>query len=375
MDQEEKINWDKLLKHIEGQDGLHNVEELNQEELEMLLLAEEINMRLQEKDPKLRFSVQEGWEELKLKHEERARRTKRYRLYRVMGIAAVLLLVFAPAWWLFLRQNDAEYPAAGNQVSLTLGNGKTVELDPSHSDILKSEGAALNGSNLTYRPETKTGVEEEEISTNTLRVPKGKYTRLELGDGTMVWLNGGSKLVYPTPFAADKREVTLEGEAYFDVSHNAARPFVVHLEEMDVKVLGTAFSINTLGNVVKTALERGKVSLQAGSQSLFLLPGELGTYNPEQKSLTKAEADLRVYTAWKDLDVYFNNNTLEEITSRLEREYDLDFSFENEALKNLHFTIDMPRTADFTKILNNIKFSSNEVDFVIKGNSIQVKRR
>jgi transmembrane sensor len=375
MDQEEKINWDKLLKHIEGQNDPHNVEELNQEELEMLLLAEEINMRLQEKDPKLRFPVQEGWEELKLKHEERARRAKRYKLYKVMGIAAVLLLVFAPAWWLFLRQNDAIKPVAGNQIQLTLGNGKTVELDSSHSDILKSEGAALNGSNLTYKPETKTGVEEEEISTNTLRVPKGKYTRLELGDGTMVWLNGGSKLIYPTPFAADKREVTLDGEAYFDVSHNAARPFVVHLKEMNVKVLGTAFSINTIGNVVQTALERGKVSLQAGSQSLLLLPGELGTYNPERKSLTKAETDLRVYTAWKDLDVYFNNNTLEEIISRLEREYDLNFSFENEELKNLHFTIDMPRTADFTKILNNMKFSSNEVDFIIKGNNIQIKRR
>jgi transmembrane sensor len=115
--------------------------------------------------------------------------------------------------------------------------------------------------------------------------------------------------------------------------------------------------------------------LQAGSQSLLLLPGELGTYNPERKSLTKAETDLRVYTAWKDLDVYFNNNTLEEIISRLEREYDLNFSFENEELKNLHFTIDMPRTADFTKILNNMKFSSNEVDFIIKGNNIQIKRR
>jgi transmembrane sensor len=138
------------------------------------------------------------------------------------------LLVFAPAWWLFLRQNDAIKPVAGNQIQLTLGNGKTVELDSSHSDILKSEGAALNGSNLTYKPETKTGVEEEEISTNTLRVPKGKYTRLELGDGTMVWLNGGSKLIYPTPFAADKREVTLDVDVFFAESHNAAWPFVVH---------------------------------------------------------------------------------------------------------------------------------------------------
>jgi len=374
MYQEEKINWDKLLKHIEGQDDLQDAEELNQEELEMLLLAEEINMRLQEKDPKLRFPVQEGWEELKLKHEEKVRRTKRYKLYRVMAVAAVLLLVLAPAWW-FLSRNNAGTPLTGKEVQLTLGNGETVELDANHSDVLKSEGAVLNGTNLTYKPETKTGVEAEEISSNTLTVPRGKYTRLELGDGTMVWLNGGSKLIYPTPFASDKREVTLEGEAYFDVSHNAARPFVVHLKEMDVKVLGTAFGINTLGKVLQTALERGKVSLQAGSQSLLLLPGELGTYDLERKSLNKTEADLRLYTAWKDLDVYFTNNTLEEITSRLGREYDLDFRFENEELKNLHFTADMPRTADFNKILNYIKMSSNQIDFVVKGNKVLVKSR
>lgn len=375
MNQEEKINWDKLLKHIEGPNQIQNDEELNQEELEMLLLAEEINMGLQEKDPKLKFPVQEGWDELKLRYEEKTKRLKRVKLYRVLTVAAVLLLIFAPAWWLFLRQSDTLNPVSDNQIRLTLSNGKTVELDASHSDILKSEGAALNGSKLTYRPETKAIAEGEELNMNTLTVPKGKYTRLELSDGTMIWLNAGSKLIYPTSFAASKREVSLEGEAYFDVKHNVERPFVVQLGDVEVKVLGTAFSVNTLGTVVQTALERGKVSLQAGNQSLFLLPGELGVYNPQQKSLQKTEADMRIYTAWKDLDVYFNNSTLQEITSRLEREYDLDFSFENEALKNLHFTIDMPRTTDFTKILNNIRLSSNQVDFIVKGKSIQVRQR
>ncbi|WP_316818300.1 FecR family protein [Pedobacter nyackensis] len=375
MDQEEKLNWDKLLKHIENQEDIQNEEELNQQELEMLLLAEEINMSLQEIDPKLKFPVQEGWEELKLKYEEKTMRSKRYKLYRMLAIAAVLLLIIGQAAWLFLQQNEVTEAVAGNQIQLTLGNGKTIGLDASHSEILKSEGAVLNGSNLIYKPETNTTDPAKQISTNTLKVPFGKYTRLELGDGTVVWLNGGSKLGYPTPFAADKREVTLEGEAYFDVSHDVERPFVVQLKELNLKVLGTAFGINTLGNVVHTALERGKVVLQAGSESLYLLPGELGTYDAERKSLNKAKADLRLYTAWKDLDVYFNNNTLQEITARLEREYDLDFRFENEALKNLHFTIDMPRTADFTKILNNIKLSSNEVDFVVEGRNIRVKNR
>jgi transmembrane sensor len=375
MDQEEKINWDKLLKHIERQHDLSNDEELNQEELKMLLLAEEINMRLKEHDPKLRFPVQQGWEELRQRYEEKTTRIKRHKLYRVLAIAAVLLLLMAPAWWLFLYQSEAVRTSTSNQVQLTLANGKTVELDSSQSAVLQTEGAALNGTSLVYKKETQVPQVGEEVHLNVLSVPNGKYTRLELSDGTMIWLNAGSKLSYPTVFSAHKREVTLEGEAYFDVSHNADRPFVVHVKAVDVKVLGTAFSISTFGNLVQTALEQGRVNMQAGSQSVLLIPGEVGTYLQDSKALSKSEEDLRLYTAWKDMDVYFNNNSLGEITSRLQREYNVSFVFEQEELKNLHFTIDMPKHADLNKILNNIRASSNQVNFVTKGSVIQVKQR
>jgi transmembrane sensor len=379
MDQEEKLNWDKLLKHLEnGQTAPLNEEELNQEELEMLLLAEETNMRLKEKDPKLMFPVQLGWEELKRRYEEKIRlktsRVKRYTLYKVLAVAAVLVLVAGPAWWIFLRHNEGG-KATTNQIQLTLANGKTVELDSSQQGILKSEGAMLNGSSLIYAKETSPVEEGVELHYNTLSVPKGKYTRLQLSDGTVVWLNAGSELHFPNQFAANKREVSLEGEAYFDVRHNAARPFIVHLKAMDVNVLGTAFAINTLGNEIYTALERGSVNIQSGSQTLLLAPGDLGIFNQERNTLTKAQADLRVYTAWKDQDIYFDNNTLGEIASRLEREYNIDFVFEAEKLKQLHFTVDMGKTADVIKILNNIKLSSNEVDFLLKGNIVQVKQR
>jgi transmembrane sensor len=82
-----------------------------------------------------------------------------------------------------------------------------------------------------------------------------------------------------------------------------------------------------------------------------------------------------LYTAWKDLDIYFNDNTLEEITSRLAREYNVSFAFEQEELKKLHFTVDMPKHTDLNKILNNIRFSSGQVTFETNGNVIKVKQR
>lgn len=376
MDQQEKINWDKLLKHIEHQKDVDHDEELNQEELDMLLLSEKINMILKEQNPEVRFPVQEGWEDLKQRYEKKTVRTKQLKLYRMLAVAAVLLVLLIPAWWLFMRQNenDAAVAVAKNQIRLTLANGETVGLDSSNADILKTEGAALNGTSLVYKRETQLPEGGADLPVNILSVPNGKYTRLELGDGTKVWLNSGSTLSYPVPFAAGKREVTLEGEAYFDVTHNASRPFVVHVKAMDVQVLGTAFSINTFGSGVHTALEEGKVNLQAGSQSLILEPGEVGTYEAD-KGLGKSKADLRLYTAWKDLDIYFNNNTLEEITARLQREYNVNFVFEQPGLKDLHFTIDMPKHADMNKILSNIRFSSDQVDFVTSGNVIRVRQR
>ncbi|MDR6785392.1 transmembrane sensor [Pedobacter africanus] len=375
MEQEEKINWDKLLKHLEGKNDLHQDEELNQEELEVLLLAEEINMRIKEEDPRHKFPVQEGWEELKQRYQEKNAAVKQWKLSRILTAAAIFLLIQAPVWWLVLRQGDPSVAPVSDQVQLTLANGQTVELDPGKAELLKTEGAALNGTNLVYKPETALAAKGQELHTNVLFVPKGKYTRMEMSDGTTVWLNAGSSLSYPVPFAAGKREVTLEGEAYFEVKHNAARPFIVHLKAMDVKVLGTAFSVSTFGNQVNTALDHGKISLQAGNHSLILLPGELGVYHQESGSLTKSETDLRLYTAWKDQDVYFNDNTLDEITTRLAREYNVSFIFEQESLKKLHFTVDMPKQADLNKILNNIRFSSDQVDFVNNGNVIKVKQR
>lgn len=373
MEQQDNMNWDKLLRQMERGSERQHEEELNQEELEMLLLAEEINMRIKEEDPMLKFPVQEGWEELKERHREKTRQTRRLKLYRTLSIAAVILMLFAPAWW-FLRPTKTTATSGNDQVQLTMANGETVELDSSKSDILKTEGASIKGVTLVYKRETKLPEANAELHFNEVYVPKGKFTRLELGDGTSVWLNAGSKLSYTVPFAAHKREVSLDGEAYFDVSHNSERPFVIHHKALSIQVLGTAFSINTFGKVVNTALERGKVNLQAGSETLILLPGDLGVYDPKSNSLTKSEEDLRLYTAWKDQDVYFNNNTLEEITTRLAREYDVSFVFEEESLKNLHFTIDMPKHASLDKILNNIKFSSGQIEFATKGKEIKVKQ-
>lgn len=383
MDQEEKMNWEKLLKHLDShQDDGHADEELNQEELEMLLLAEETNMSLNRTDPEMKFPVQAGWEELEARYKEKNKKDNlkigHSKRNWFMAAAAVLACVIGSVWWLSMRPEDPvkDVSIAVTGVKLTLDNGKTVTLEEKEAPVLKSAGAVLNGGTLVYKKETVLAKEEGRVSMNTLEVPYGKQTKVELGDGTAIWVNAGSKLSYPSHFAASKREVILEGEAFFEVSHNAQRPFIVHVMGMNVQVLGTAFNINSFGPEVQTALVRGKVGLEAGNQSILLMPGELGSYARAGGALSKAEADLKLYTAWKEGEIYFDNSSLAEIAFRLEREYNLHFSFEDAALKNLHFMVDMPKTGnDIQKVLKNIRLSTNEVDFVVKGNVVEVKRR
>lgn len=379
------MNWEKLLRHLEGdKDGGQADEELNQEELEMLLLAEETNMSLNRTDPEMKFPVQAGWEELEARYKEKSRKENltigRGRRNWFMAAAAVLACVIGSVWWLSIRPEDPSKNASAPTIAgvkLTLENGKTVALDQKEAPVLKSAGAALNGGTLVYKKEKALPKENEgPVSMNILEVPYGKQTKVELGDGTAIWVNSGSKLTYPSHFSASKRELTLEGEAFFEVSHNAQRPFVVHVKGLNVQVLGTAFNINSFGPAVQTALVRGKVGLEAGNQSILLMPGELGSYTRAGGTLSKAEADLKLYTAWKDGEIYFDNSSLAEIAFRLEREYNLRFSFTDPALKNLHFMVDMPKTGDdIQQVLKNIKLSTNEVDFVVKGNMVEVKRR
>lgn len=386
MDKDNKFNWDKMLKHLDGinEDG-KAPGILNEEELEMLLLAEEMRIKLKGMDPEAQFPAEEGWKELQYAHEQSKRKRPLliswYRRHQWLSIAATMALVLTSLFWWYATHktekgisNPVAKQAPSNQIRLTLGNGKSINIEEQSG---KLEGAdelvALSGSAIVYQQE---GAAKEILSgNNTLEVPFGKQTKVVLSDGTQIWINAGSKLTYPSQFGTAKREVSLEGEAFFDVAQQVQRPFIVHTGKLSINVLGTEFNVNTFGSSFQTALVRGKVKLEAGTKSMVLLPGELGSYHDQSAGLSKKESNLREYTAWKDKEIYFDNGRLGDIASRLEREYDLSFSFESPELKNLHFTVDMPRPDEVQAVLNNIRLSTNQINFVFKGQQIEVKKR
>ena len=112
--------------------------------------------------------------------------------------------------------------------------------------------------------------------TNTVTVPRGKEFSLRLSDGTQVWLNSESSLVFPVRFGDGPREVTVTGEAYFDVAHDASRRFVVHADTVSVSVYGTAFNLSAYADegTIETTLVRGSVEVRSGHRRAMLQPGQ-----------------------------------------------------------------------------------------------------
>lgn len=162
----------------------------------------------------------------------------------------------------------------------------------------------------------------------------GTITRYELPDRTIVWLNSGSKLRYPTRFESNIREVALEGEAYFEVHADKRHPFYVNTNNgIKVYAYGTKFNVNTYNeeDFIEAVLEKGHVNIIVPEQkaTVVLNPGERLLYNKDSQTFDKSETDVYEKTAWKNGKLVFRNTTLENVLKQLAKRYNVNITFDN----------------------------------------------
>lgn len=189
----------------------------------------------------------------------------------------------------------------------------------------------------------------------------GSVVRYELPDHSVVWLNAGSTLRYPTVFRTDNRDVELNGEAYFEVEADRNRPFYVNTSNgLSVYVYGTKFNVTAYEDdeYIETVLERGKVNVITPNQETFVLsPGEQLLYDKNSHQSTRNKVDVYGKTAWKDGKMIFRNATLEEIFKRLERHFNVDIRFNNRSGKEYRYRATF-RTETLTQILDYLAKSA-----------------
>jgi ferric-dicitrate binding protein FerR (iron transport regulator) len=176
-------------------------------------------------------------------------------------------------------------------------------------------------------------------SQNTI-FAEGQVLESSLPDGTQVALNEGSILYYPSYFKGKERVVSLDGEAYFDVSHIEDKAFVINASQMQVRVLGTSFYINTRtnANTMEVALISGKVELHYGDQEILLKPGEKANLNKKSGKIeVKQNIDLNLL-AWKTKTLRFNDTPLPKIIDVLEKVYHKEILVLNPEINNCRIT-------------------------------------
>lgn len=183
--------------------------------------------------------------------------------------------------------------------------------------------------------------EKEEVRYALVKAAQGTVVRYELPDKSVVWLNAGSQLTFPSTFDDAKREVSLKGEAYFEVTADKKHPFYVHTTGgPSLFVYGTKFNVSAYPDdgYVETVLEEGRVNVLANTEKVIpLLPGERLFYDKEAKSLTKNKVDVYEKTAWKDGKLIFRSTPLGEVLKKLSRHFNVTMTFNNHSGKAYHY--------------------------------------
>lgn len=209
-----------------------------------------------------------------------------------------------------------------------------------------------------------------EVKTNP-----GMVSSFRLPDGSKVWMNAGSYLRYPVEFASGKREIFLEGQGYFEVTHNPAKPFIVKVDQgYSVEVLGTEFNITAYRDedLIETTLVAGSVKLNLGSAanktvSRILKPREKAVYKKKDRLLSISSINPNYETAWKDGKIIFKNHPMEEVLKILSRHYNVRFEIKDPKVTESEITAkfsneQLPQVLEYLKLASGIKFKIKNPD-------------
>lgn len=303
----------------------------------------------------------------------------RLRLWKTsIGVAAMIAILFG-AYYVINSFTAPELKpitvftadATPQHITLQKDNGEKIVLDKPQSNsrtLLPTAIAKSEKKELDYRKVVATTTQ-----THVLTVPRGESFKVVLCDGTEVWLNANSNFVYPTAFVGKERVVTLEGEAYFKVSKDPDRPFIVKTPTVQTRVLGTEFNIRSYSpEDTHVVLINGKVEVSntQGGAYTRLYPGE-DAHLQTDGNFILTEVDLDSYVYWKDGYFYFDDITLKDIMQNLGRWYNVNIEFRNkEAMKyKMHFVSDRTKDLEHTiELLNRMK----KVTVTLRGNTLTI---
>lgn len=312
-------------------------------------------------------------------------RTKKQTHFSRIAAAAAILVAIATTAYFFLNRTpqsdlaveeaskpviqDIAPPNSANAI-LTLDNGEKIILDSAGNGALAMQGTTnvikLADGQIVYN-DTGTG---GGMQYNTLTVPRGsKIAQITLADGTTVWLNSESSLKYPVSFIGNERKVEITGEAYFEITQDASKQFIVIKGETSIQVSGTDFNVNAYDdeNTIKVTLLEGSVKVTKGNSSNLVKPGQQAQVTNEVNVVNGV--DLGEVMAWKNGLFEFNGN-IQGIMRQIARWYNAEVIYSGDVTGKA-FGGAIARKEYASQVLRMLELTGS-IHFKIEGNKITV---
>lgn len=333
------------------------------------------------------LNSQEAWKRISTTRESYRLKTNYISYKKLIKYAAVFIGLMGCFLFYVVSNKDEAHQIQldPNVITLELGNGEKQILSEGGASVIIDPNGHLLGKKgdglVDYSQNEIYDNEDKIVQYNTIRIPNGKTFKIVLSDGTMVNLNAGSSLKYPVKFiSGQNREVTLTGEAFFDVKKNDSSPFIVTTGTMDVRVLGTKFNLTSYPEDLhqSTVLVEGSVKLYEtgkaydNDDSILLSPGFKADWDASDKKMTVNEVNTDIYTGWIEGKLVMKKMTFSNIIQRLQRHYNVSISNEYKELNDRIFTATFEKET-IEEVLETFTIET-PFEYEINGTEIKIKK-
>lgn len=270
---------------------------------------------------------------------------------------------------LFLKnanQNPTLFLADGSRHAIS-GDEVLIDFSASGKILANGEQIIITSSDVKTNPDV-------------LVVPFGKKARMKLSDGSQIWVNAGSRIIFPSQFSGNKRELYLIGEAYFEVAHNKQKPFLVKTSTVTVKVLGTSFNVSSYpdDDFVSAVLKEGKITMEENNAGIFsspveLIPNQMAVFRKGGQGIKVSNTNQEYYTIWKDGILLFQNEEINSLIAKVERFYNISLELKNPEIGKeritgkLDLNAGMPQVFEYiTKVSHEEIRKINAVEYILE---------
>jgi transmembrane sensor len=373
-----------IARHLgkASETDLQQVSDFLQSHPECLKTAEDYQRLLFDMSQLHAIDADKAWKSVSNVTANNGFRGARKKLSRTMlAIAAVLIPLLVVTGLLFIgrsrysdnsheQYSDLLSASRQSKASLVLSTGEILSLDDaSKGKTFVKEGVRIRQDETDRIIYSDAGI----LRIHSLITPRAGEYQIELSDGTRVWINSDSRLDFPTVFDEKERRVSLSGEAFFEVTEDAARPFIIATTIMEVVVTGTALNIcHYPGEAAITTLVEGELFVSnQDHRKIKLYPGQQASVATEHSPVHVKQVNTTYFTSWVDGMLIFRDMPLHVLANRIERWYDVEVVFTDHKSKDIRFTGAIKKEKPVSFLVDLIEKTS-DVRFSIKDNKLLV---